>query len=71
MLSLARAALLDAAENQEADKDCKDGEGADNDTTLGASRQSLPVIAHAGWVLDLFEDLRFTGGAGGMSAFVI
>ena len=70
VLFLAGTALLDAAEDHEADKDCEDSDGADDDTTLGTSRQCLPVVAYAGRVLDLLEDLGFTGGAGGMSAFV-
>lgn len=56
VLTLSRAALLDAAEDEETDEDAEDSKRADDDTALSTSRQSFPVVTHAGRVLDLLED---------------
>jgi hypothetical protein len=58
VLALSSAALLDAAEEEEADENAKDGKSADDDTALCASRQSFPVVADAGGVLDLLQNIR-------------
>jgi hypothetical protein len=63
VLTLAGATLLDAAKHEETDEDTEDGKSADDDTALCASGQGFPVVAYAGGVLYLLQDVGLLLGA--------
>jgi hypothetical protein len=63
VLTLARAALLDAAEGHDAEEQGEGAEGACDDADFGALGERGPAVAHARGGLDFFEDGRGVGGA--------
>jgi hypothetical protein len=71
VLTLAGAALLDAAEGHDAEEQGEGAEGAGDDADFGALGERGPAVADARGGLDLFEDGGRVGGAAAVNVLDI